>query len=121
MPRSRHNQGLGHPRRIARYLTALVAALQLVTLGAMWADPASQPLNLLPFELFWAWMHKPSFYPVIAVLTVAPALSVLAWQVRGPHRIGLACCWLAFAAVIYFCFYERVALNLRILWWRFGV
>lgn len=120
MSRSRRSSGLGHPRRIARYLTGIVAALQLVVLGAMWADPASEPLGLLPFQLLWAWMHQPSFYPLILALTIGPVVSVLAWRVRGPHRVWLVISWAVFAAVIYSCFYSRVMLKLDVLWWQYG-
>lgn len=105
---------------MGRYLTACVVGLQLIYIGALLADPASQPWDVEFAELLWAWMHKPSFYPFLAVFLVGPLLSVLAWRIRGPHRFWLAVGWLAFLAVIYFYYLNRVLLKAEILWGQYG-
>lgn len=120
MPSARRNQGLGHPRRLGRYITALVIALQLVCIGAFLADPATLPWNLEPFEMLWAWFHKPSFYPLIVLIAVGFPLTLLSLRIRGPHRAAMILSWMIFATVVYLRFYDRVLLKLEILWKQYG-
>lgn len=116
----RDNLGLGHPRRLGRYLATCVVGLQLVCIGAFMADPAPMPLDLTFFQLLWAWMHKPSFYPFVALLLAGPPLTFLSMRIRGPHRPGLVLAWIVFLIVIYAFYYDRVMLKLKILWWQYG-
>ena len=98
----------------------MVVALQLVCIGTFIADPATQPIGLEPFELLWAWMHQPSFYPLVALLVAGPPLTLLSLRIHGPHRLPLILAWLIFVTVMYLWFYDRVLLKLEILWKQYG-
>ena len=117
---SHRNASISIKRRTARYLTAGVFGLQLFFILTMIFDPAGEPIALPPFELLWAWMHQPSFYPFVAVLTFGPVLTIVAWRMRGPHRLLLIFSWLVVLVIVYVYFYERILLKMKILWWQYG-
>ena len=118
--RRRHPIGLGHPRRLGRYLAVMVVGLQLVVIGTFFADPASDPIDLPLFQLLWAWMHKPSFYPLVALLIAGPLLTLICLRIRGPHRPALLLAWVVFGGVVYWLFWDRTLLKLEILWMQYG-
>lgn len=93
---------------------ALQAAL-LLTLAVTPTDPPGGPRLL---ELIWAWMHKPAFYPLAALLVGGPALTWIAWRTPGRHRTALVWAWTVFLIVLIGAFGERTAAMLRVLWWR---
>ena len=92
----------------------LQAAL-LLTLAATPSDPPHGPHFL---QLIWAWMHKPTFYPLTALLIAGPILSSLAWRTPGKHRTLLVLAWAVCLAVLLSAFGERTLVMLRILWWQ---
>lgn len=63
-------------------------------------------------------MHKPTFYPLVALLLGGPPLTWLAWQTPGRHRAALLCAWAVFLTILLGAFGERTSVMLRILWWQ---
>ena len=106
-------------RQVAGWLAWGVAALQGALLITLAVTPQWNPPAAKFFEIIWAWMHKPSFYPFVALLVLGPILTFLACQVKGLHRWWLAVCWSAFFVIIINLFGDRVLLMGRMLWWRF--
>lgn len=94
-----------------------VVLLQWSLLLTLWVTPTWTPPKVKLFELLWAWMHRPTFYPLIALVIAGPVLTILAWTSHGTHRIWLVLSWLVFAAVIQSQFSERVTTMVRVLWW----
>jgi len=92
-------------------VVALQGAL-LLTLAVTPSDPPEGP-HLL--RLIWAWMHRPTFYPLAALLIGGPVLTYLAWQTRGKHRRGLVLSWVIFLIVLTTCFGRRVWVMLQLL------
>ncbi len=82
----------------------------------MAVTPGDPPQGSRLLQLIWAWMHKPTFYPLIALLVTGPPLTAIAWQTPGKHRTALVLAWLLFLAVLISCFGKRTAVMLRILW-----
>jgi hypothetical protein len=82
---------------------------------AWWQPPPGDWLALL-----WAWMRKPQFYPLVALLVAGPALSIAAALVPGWHRLVLTVAWAGFAAVMCVVWGDRVETMLWVLWWRVG-
>ncbi len=99
-------------------LTWLVVALQAALLLTLAATPADPPTGPHPLQLLWAWMHKPTFYPLVALLGAGPPLSWLAWRTPGQHRAALLCVWAGFLLILLTTFGHRTAVMLRILWWQ---
>ncbi len=87
----------------------------LLTLAVTPTDPPSGP-HLL--RLLWAWMHRPTFYPLVALLIGGPTLTWIAWRTPGKHRITLACAWGVFLIILIGAFGERTTVMLRVLWWQ---
>ncbi len=87
----------------------------LLTLAVTPTDP---PARMPLFELLWARAHKPSFYPLVALLIGGPALTWLAWQTPGRHRWALTVVWALFLTVLIGFFNDRAAVMLRVLWWQ---
>ena len=97
-------------------MTWMVIALQgalLLTLAVTPSDPPNGPHFM---QLIWAWMHKPTFYPLIALLTAGPILTYLAWRTPGKHRAALVVAWAALIATLFTTFGERTTVMLHILW-----
>jgi hypothetical protein len=93
----------------------ILQASLLLTLAVTPTDPPGGPRLL---ALLWAWMHKPTFYPLVALIVGGPILSWIAWQTPGKHRGLLVTSWLIFVTVLTSFFSERVQAMLRILWWQ---
>lgn len=87
----------------------------ILTLAVTPTDP---PSGLTWRTLIWAWMHKPTFYPLTALLVAGPILSLLAWQTPGRHRTILVLAWIVFLSVLFGVFGERAVVMLRVLWWK---
>lgn len=108
--------------KISRYLSWRMAAAVVIIQGAMlltlWVTPTWTPPRVKFFELLWAWMHQPTFYPFIALLIGAPILTVLASLRPGYHRLCLSVSWALFALVIMGHFNDRVVAMTRVLWWQ---
>ena len=109
-----------HKRRFARTLTWIVVALQGAMLLTWWVAPTWDPPRLHLFEVLWAWMHEPTFYPFVALLIAGPLLTFVAWRVRGGHRAALVVAWLCFAGVTAEFFANRFDVMARVLWWQVG-
>jgi hypothetical protein len=106
-------------RRLVNRLTLIVAGLHAALLLTLAVAPKSLPPDIHLWQLLWAAERRAMFYPLIGVVLIAPALSVLAWRVRGRHRYYLLSTWGASLVLIGALFADRVALMLRIIWWRF--
>ncbi len=102
-------------RAAATRLTWCVAAMQGAVLLSFALVPARMPPNLPLMDLLWASSRRPQFYPLVALLIAGPVLSVLAWQVRGWHRLTLAICWTAFIFAVLTYHSDRIRLMLRVL------
>jgi len=105
-------------RLLAQRLTAAVAALHGALMLTIALDEDPLPIRLGLFELLWAAGHKPMFYPLIAVLTAGPVLTILAWQVPGRHRHYLLGIWGGAILVLGTVYHERMSLMLEILHWQ---
>jgi len=68
-------------------------------------------------ERLWAWMNRPAFYPLVALLVGGPILSVLAWRVKGAHRWVIVLSWVAFIAIALWAFPGKVESMLRVILW----
>lgn len=99
-------------------MTWTVVALQAALLLTLAVTPGDPPRASHLLQLIWAWMHKPTFYPLVALLCAGPPLSWLAWQTPGRHRAAIALAWALFLIVLATQFGERTAVMLRILWWQ---
>ena len=118
MARRRSIAHLLRRHRVGAKLTWIVILLQ----GAMLLTLAVTPPMLLPprvrfFELIWASMHEPTFYPLVALLIGGPVLSMAALRLRGLHRAWLVASWIAFGVVIYIYHQDRMITMLRALYW----
>jgi hypothetical protein len=104
-------------KRRAQRATLAVLALQGAMLLTWWVTPAWDPPRLRLLQLLWAAAHRPSFYPLAALVVAGPLLTLLAWQRKGSHRHYLLAGWAVFLLVT-FGFFARRALNmLDVLWW----
>jgi hypothetical protein len=118
-PRRRRLIKPWHRRLAAGWMTWGVALLQSAMLVTLAVTPGWDPPRAKFFEIIWAWAHKPSFYPVAALLVLGPILTFLACQVRGMHRWWLVICWSAFFIITANCFGDRVMVMGRMLWWKY--
>lgn len=109
---------LARRRTISQRLTWVVIGLQSALLITMWATPSDPPSGPHLLRLLWAWMHKPSFYPLVALLIAGPPLTYLAWRTPGRHRAAIVAAWLIFLTILVTAFGERTWIMLRILWWH---
>lgn len=111
----------GRRRRFAGRLTAVVMALQVSLLAVLALVPGEPPrLQFTWLELLWAAGRRPTFYPLLAVFTAGPALTLLAVAVPGRHRAWLALSWCAFSLALMVLFGRRIAVMLDVLWWQVG-
>lgn len=110
-----------HKRWFAAKCTAGVALLHGAMLLTWWVAPTWDPPRGQLFELVWAWMHQPTFYPFVALLIGGPVLTVLAIRLKGPHRIWLVLSWIAFGLVAWFVFHDRLIVMVNVLRWKYGV
>lgn len=117
MKRFRRSKSLYWELHIGSHLTWLVVALQSAMLLTLWVTPTWQPPRVRLFELIWAWMHRPTFYPLAALMVVGPIASVMAWCCRGRHGRWLLLSWLVFLTIMAGGFSERVSTMARVLWW----
>jgi len=117
MKRAYRSKSRHWEHHIGSRLTWLVIALQSVLLLTLWVTPTWQPPPMRLFELVWAWMHRPTFYPLAALIVVGPIASVIAWSCRGRHWRWLVLGWLIFGTLLGGCFSQRVATMARVLWW----
>lgn len=99
-------------------MTWSVIALQAALLLTLAVTPSDPPNGPHIRQLIWAWMHKPTFYPLIALLIGGPILTALAWRTPGKHRPALLLTWVLFLFVLISAFGERTLVMLRILWWH---
>jgi hypothetical protein len=79
--------------------------------------PMVLPPRIRLAELLWASMREPIFYPLVALLAVGPALSILALTIKGWHRWGIVLSWAGFVAVIHLYYHQRMITMLRSLYW----
>ncbi|GEM_PF-1801008 len=108
-----------HKRVAAGWMTWAVVVLQACLLVTLAVAPRWNPPRGQFFEVVWAWMHKPSFYPFVALLVIGPVLSFLASQIKGMHRWWLLITWSAFFIILVNFFGDRVMVMGRMLWWRY--
>ncbi len=108
-----------HKRVVANWMTWAVVLLQTCMLVTLAVAPRWNPPRGQFFEVVWAWMHKPSFYPFVALLIGGPVLTFLATQVKGIHRWWLVIAWSAFFIILVNFFSDRVMVMGRMLWWRY--
>lgn len=108
-----------YKRTVAGWMTWGVVLLQTALLVTLAVAPRWNPPRGQFFEVVWAWMHKPSFYPFVALLIGGPVLTFLATQVKGLHRWWLVICWSAFFILLVNFFGERVMVMGRTLWWKY--
>jgi hypothetical protein len=106
-------------RQLETRLTLAVAALHAALVLTLAMDNDSLPLRVGLFELLWAAAHKPMFYPLVAVIVIAPVLTALAWRPPGRHRYYLLGSWAVLIILSATVFNERIGLMLEILHWRF--
>ncbi len=106
-------------RRAAHWMTWAVVLLQGAMLLTLAVTPAAAPPRGTFFQLLWASARKPTFYPFVALLIGGPALTLLAWQMRGRDRAVLIASWFVFAGLTAHFFGERVMTMWRVVWWRY--
>lgn len=111
---------LSRQRRIAQRLALVVLALQGALLVALAVTPGDPPASGTLWQLLWAASRRPTFYPLVALLLAGPPLTWAAWRVRGVHRRWLAVGWGVFGIIAMTYFAGRLAVMLRVLWWRYG-
>lgn len=99
-------------------LTWIVVGLQAALLLTLAATPTDPPSGSHFWQLIWAWMHKPTFYPLVALICAGPPLTWLAWQTPGRHRAALVLAWAVFGFILFTAFAHRTLVMLRILWWQ---
>lgn len=110
-----------HKRWFAAKCTAGVALLQAAMLLTWWVAPTWDPPRGQLFELVWAWMHQPTFYPFVALIIGGPVLTVLAVRIKGPHRPWLIIAWIAFCLATWHFFPNRLMVMVNVLRWKYGV
>lgn len=102
--------------RLASRLTTLVIALQGALLLTLWVTPTWTPPQMRLLELLWAWMHRPTFYPLVALIIGGPLLTGVAWCWPGRHRLWLIVGWLGLIILLTQFHRERILAMLRVLW-----
>lgn len=116
--RSRIKPSGAQKRRLAAHLAWVVVLLQATMLVTLWVSkPLPRPPRVQWFELLWAWMHEPHFYPLAALIGAGIPLSIIVLAIRGSHRLVLAATWAFFALVIVLYYPQRFMLMLRTLYW----
>ncbi len=95
-----------------------VVAMQAAMILTLAVTPSDPPKHSRLMQLIWAWMHKPTFYPLIVLILGGPVLSILAWRVPGRHRRILITAWVVFTTIVVVGFGERVKVMLHVLWWQ---
>lgn len=90
----------------------LVQASVLLT---FWVDPGPPPPEGRLWQQVWALFHRPSFYPLVALVCFAPPATWAAWTVPGRHRTWLAVGWALFLGLLIGFHGHRVAVMLRLL------
>jgi len=105
-----------HARRVAARLTLAVVLLHAALLLMLWLDPVDPPRRVPVMQLLWAAARRPSFVLLAVVVLVAPALTLLAWPVRGRHRAVLVLSWLVVLALAGWHYAHRLGVMLRILY-----
>jgi len=105
-------------RRMAVRLTWVVVGIQAALLVTLWVTPMWLPPKMRFMELLWAWMHRPTFYPLTVLVFAGPVLSGLAWCCPGRHRLWLVASWLGLVVVVFRFHHDRVTAMLRVLWWQ---
>ena len=120
-PRLKWKPGRAKRRALARRLTWGVALLHAALLLTLAVDPDGLPWSIWPFELLWAADRRVMFYPLLAVVLVAPLLTLIAWRPPGRHRYYLLGSWAVTLVLVGAFYFERVALMLEIAWRRLVV
>ena len=101
---------------VAGWLTATVILLQAAIFYAFIMDPSDPPSSGSLWQAIWALMHKPSFYPLVALLVVGPPATWIGWSAPGRHRLWLAASWALFLPLLITLYGHRVSVMLQILW-----
>jgi len=101
---------------LAHTLTAIVVGVQVALIAAFIIDPSDPPQRGSLWQALWALAHRPSFYPLAAVLLIGPPATWLAWSRPGRHRMALIAGWAAFIVVVTLCFRHRMLVMLKVLW-----
>jgi hypothetical protein len=101
---------------IARYALHTVLALQAAVLLTFFIDPSTPPNSQGLGQLLWALAHKPSFYPVAALLLIGIPVTVLTALYRGKHRIQIAISWISFLTLIALYHHHKFATMIQILY-----
>lgn len=97
-------------------MTWTVIALQAALILTFAVTPSDPPHGPHLLQLIWAAMHKPTFYPLAALLFAGPPLTYLAVRTPGRHRIALTLAWAACITLLLTTSHHRIAVMLRILW-----
>jgi hypothetical protein len=105
-------------RAVSHRLTWIVIGLQSALLLTLWVTPSDPPSGSHLMMMLWAWMHRPTFYPLVALLIGGPTLSWVAWQTPGRHRTAIVLAWCIFLTILLSAFGQRVVVMLRVLWWH---
>jgi hypothetical protein len=105
-------------RAASRKLTWSVIGLQAALLLTLAVTPTDPPSGSHLLQLVWAWMHRPTFYPLAALLVGGPVLSCIAWHTPGRHRAAIVTAWIVFLTVLLGVFGNRTVVMLQILWWH---
>jgi hypothetical protein len=104
-------------KQLALWMTGIVVLLHVVMLLTWWLAPSWNPPRVQLFELIWAWMHQPTFYPFVALVIGGPTLSVFAWHITGKHHRVIAVSWCVFMALLVTQFSGRAMMMGKVLWW----
>jgi hypothetical protein len=102
--------------RLTAYLTLLVLLLQAALLVTFALDPSQPPTASSFFQALWALGHKPSFYPLVALLVIGPWATWLALSGRGGHRRVVLASWLLFLPLALVLHGHRIAVMMKVLW-----
>jgi hypothetical protein len=103
-------------RFAARYTFQTVLALQGAVLLTFFVDPSNPPASEGLSQLLWALAHKPSFYPVAALVLVGLPITFIALMFRGKHRINLALTWATFLTILAVFHQHRIVVMIQILY-----
>ncbi len=98
-----------------------VALLQGAMLLTWAVAPTWDPPRVMLFELIWAWMHQPAFYPFVALLLGGPVLTFIAWRIKGKHKPWLAASWIVFSLITWLVFEHRLLVMVDVLRWKYDV
>ena len=102
---------------MSEHLAWVVVALQVAVLLALALTPGEPPPRVELFELLWAAARRPTFYPLVALLTAGPILTALALREPGRQRAWLATAWCAFTLIALVAFGPRLVVMIDVLWW----